>query len=158
MVKRSAGALLVRGERHDPQVLLGHPGGPFFARKDDGAWSIPKGEYEPDEDPRAAAAREFAEELGGPLPDGEEWDLGEARASSGKWVRVFAVRADFDVTGMQSNTFELEWPPRSGRIQTFPELDRAEWFDLETARRKITKGQLPFLDRLVTAIGGEENE
>jgi predicted NUDIX family NTP pyrophosphohydrolase len=162
---RSAGILLVRGQPGDGaadgssstrggglEVLLVHPGGPFFARRDDGAWSIPKGLYEPGEDARAAAAREFAEELGTPLPPGEEWDLGEVRLPSGKRLIVFAVRADLDTARVESNTFELEWPPRSGRTQSFPEVDRAEWFDLDTARRKLAKGQAEFVDRLLSAL------
>jgi predicted NUDIX family NTP pyrophosphohydrolase len=167
-VLRSAGILLVRGggfdgsdrlDDDDPggraselEVLLVHPGGPFFARRDDGAWSVPKGRYEPGEDARAAAAREFAEELGAPLPVGAEWDLGEVRLPSGKRLIVFAVRADFDPTRVESNTFELEWPPRSGRRRSFPEVDRAEWFDLATARRKLAKGQAVFLDRLLAVL------
>lgn len=170
---RSAGILLVRGAASDAadgasaggnggaaggtgsdglEVLLVHPGGPFFARRDDGAWSIPKGLYEPGEDARMAAAREFAEELGTPLPAGEEWDLGEVRLPSGKRLIVFAVRADFDTSQVHSNSFELEWPPKSGHTQRFPEVDRAEWFDLETARRKLSKGQPEFLDRLLSAL------
>jgi predicted NUDIX family NTP pyrophosphohydrolase len=153
-VRTSAGALLCRtGAAGELEVLLGHPGGPFFARRDDGAWSIPKGEYDPDEDPRAAAAREFAEELGAPLLTGPEWDLGEVRLPSGKRLTVYAVRADFDASRARSNTFELEWPPRSGRLRSFPEIDRAEWFDTGTARRKLAKGQAEFLDRLLVALG-----
>jgi predicted NUDIX family NTP pyrophosphohydrolase len=152
-VRTSAGALLCRtGAAGELEVLLGHPGGPFFAKRDDGAWSIPKGEYDPDEDPRAAAAREFAEELGAPLPAGPEWDLGEVRLPSGKRLTVYAVRADFDASRARSNTFELEWPPRSGRLRSFPEIDRAEWFDTGTARRKLSKGQAEFLDRLLVAL------
>jgi len=152
---RSAGALLIRGELDGGtglEVLLGHPGGPFFARRDDGAWSIPKGEYQPEEDPRAAAAREFAEELGAPLPAGPEWELGEVRLPSGKRLTVWAVRGDFDANRARSNTFELEWPPKSGRRQSFPEIDRAGWFDLDTARVKLAKGQTEFLDRLLAAL------
>ncbi|MDT7656181.1 MAG: hypothetical protein QOF38_896 [Pseudonocardiales bacterium] len=152
-VRTSAGALLCRtGAAGELEVLLGHPGGPFFAKRDDGAWSIPKGEYEPGEDPRTAAAREFAEELGAPLPAGPEWDLGEVRLPSGKRLTVYAVRADFDPSRARSNTFELEWPPRSGRLRSFPEIDRAEWFDTGTARRKLAKGQAEFLDRLLVAL------
>jgi predicted NUDIX family NTP pyrophosphohydrolase len=152
-VRTSAGALLCRtGAAGEVEVLLGHPGGPFFAKRDDGAWSIPKGEYDPGEDPRTAAAREFAEELGAPLPAGPEWDLGEVRLPSGKRLTVYAVRADFDASQARSNTFELEWPPRSGRLRSFPEIDRAEWFDTGTARRKLAKGQAEFLDRLLVAL------
>jgi predicted NUDIX family NTP pyrophosphohydrolase len=151
VVTRSAGVLLTRvGPDGGMEVLLGHPGGPFFARRDDGAWSIPKGEYLPEEEPRAAAAREFTEELGAPPPPGPEWDLGEVRLPSGKRLIVYAVRADFDASEVHGNTFELEWPPKSGRRQSFPEIDRAEWFDLDTARRKLAKGQAEFLDRLLT--------
>ncbi|HEV7790035.1 MAG TPA: NUDIX domain-containing protein [Pseudonocardia sp.] len=153
-VRTSAGALLCRtGAAGEVEVLLGHPGGPFFAKRDDGAWSIPKGEYDPCEDPRTAAAREFAEELGAPLPAGPEWDLGEVRLPSGKRLTVYAVRADFDASRALSNTFELEWPPRSGLLRSFPEIDRAEWFDTDTARRKLSKGQAEFLDRLLAALG-----
>jgi predicted NUDIX family NTP pyrophosphohydrolase len=153
-VRTSAGALLCRtGAAGEVEVLLGHPGGPFFAKRDDGAWSIPKGEYDPCEDPRTAAAREFAEELGAPLPAGPEWDLGEVRLPSGKRLTVYAVRADFDASRALSNTFELEWPPRSGLLRSFPEIDRAEWFDTDTARRKLSKGQTEFLDRLLATLG-----
>jgi predicted NUDIX family NTP pyrophosphohydrolase len=148
MPRLSAGVLLHR-ERPDLQVLLGHPGGPLWAKKDDGAWSIPKGEYGPDEDARAAAYREFAEEIGSAPPDGPARDLGEIRLPSGKRLWVFAVAGDLDPALARSNTFEMEWPPRSGRMQSFPELDRVAWFDLETARRKLSRGQAEFLDRLL---------
>jgi predicted NUDIX family NTP pyrophosphohydrolase len=126
-------------------------GGPFWARKDDHAWSIPKGEFLDDEEPHGVAAREFAEELGSPLPDGPEFELGVA-VQSGKSVTAFARAADFDVSKASSNTFELEWPPKSGRMQSFPEVDRAEWFDLATARHKLVKGQVVFLDRLAARL------
>ena len=129
------------------QVLLAHMGGPFWARKDEGAWSIPKGEHPPSEDARAAARREFAEELGSPVPEGELRELGTVR-SGRKVIAAFALAGDLDAEHIVSNTFELEWPPRSGRTQAFPEVDRAAWFDLETARRKIVKSQIPFLDRI----------
>ncbi|MET0967164.1 MAG: NUDIX domain-containing protein [Nakamurella sp.] len=150
-MKRSAGTLLYRSEEGRLQVLLVHMGGPFWARKDEHAWSIPKGEYTDGEDVRAVAAREFAEELGSPLPDGPEVELGTAN-QSGKSVTIFARHADFDATSCVSNTFELEWPPKSGRLQSFPEVDRAEWFDLPTARVKLVKGQVVFLDRLAERL------
>jgi len=139
--------LLHRRGPAGPEVLLGHMGGPFWARRDDGAWSIPKGEYAPDEDPEAAARREFAEELGSPVPAAELVPLGELRAS-GKVLVVWAAEGDLDATTCRSNTFSLEWPPRSGRVQEFPEIDRAAWFPLAEARTKLLKGQVPFLDRL----------
>ncbi|NHC13730.1 NUDIX domain-containing protein [Motilibacter deserti] len=148
MPKRSAGLLLWRRREGVVEVLLAHPGGPLFARRDDGAWSVPKGEYTDDEEPLAAARREFLEEIGTAAPDGEPFPLGEARQSSGKVNVVWALRGDLDVTEVHSNLFSMEWPPRSGRHQEFPEIDRAAWFDLETARRKIFASQLPFLDRL----------
>lgn len=145
---RSAGILLHRNVDGRLEVLLGHMGGPFWARRDAGAWSIPKGEHGPDEDPPAAAAREFAEELGSAPPDGPLLELGEVRQSGGKTVLAFALRGDFDATHITSNEFELEWPRGSGRRQRFPELDRAAWFDLETAAAKLVRGQVEFLERL----------
>jgi predicted NUDIX family NTP pyrophosphohydrolase len=153
MGKLSAGTVLFRREHDRVLVLLVHMGGPFWARKDEHAWSIPKGEYEIGEDPHAVAAREFAEELGSPLPDGVEFDLGAAN-QSGKSVVVYAREADFDASTCVSNTFELEWPPRSGRLQSFPEVDRAEWFDTDSARLRLVKGQIVFLDRLITRLNG----
>ncbi|MEV5648446.1 NUDIX domain-containing protein [Nocardia sp. NPDC052254] len=154
--KFSAGVLLYRSAP-ELQVLLGHMGGPYWARKDDGAWSIPKGEYEPDaEDPRSAAAREFSEELGLAVPAGEWIPLGDVRYGSGrsrKQVTVWALGGDLDPATMVAGTFEMEWPPKSGRTQSFPELDRAEWIDLELARTKLGSGQRPFLDRLAAALG-----
>ena len=147
----SAGLLLFR-RRPGLQVLLGHMGGPYFARRDDGAWSIPKGEYGPDEPPLAAARREFEEEFGAPPPPGDLADLGSVRQANGKVVTAWAVEADFDVATVHSNTFEIEWPPRSGRRQSFPEIDRAEWFDLSRARAKMIRGQDALLDRLLEAI------
>jgi predicted NUDIX family NTP pyrophosphohydrolase len=135
-------------------VLLAHPGGPYYVRKDDGVWTVPKGELEGDEDPLAAAVREFTEEMGSPPPAGELVALGEARQRSGKINLVWAVEGDFDVTGVRSNTFPMEWPPRSGRTVQVEEIDRAEWFDLATARVKIRKAQLPFLDRLAEGLDG----
>jgi predicted NUDIX family NTP pyrophosphohydrolase len=156
MPARSAGLLLYR-RPHSLEVLLAHPGGPFFARRDDGVWSVPKGEYGPDEEPLAAARREFAEETGTHLPLDVAYEpLGTVRQRSGKQVTAWAVNADrgvdFDVDELVSNTFELEWPPRSGRRQAFPEIDRASWFDLPTARQKILPGQDEFLDRLVALL------
>ncbi|SHJ96971.1 Predicted NTP pyrophosphohydrolase, NUDIX family [Pseudonocardia thermophila] len=153
MTTISAGLLLHR-QREDAQeveVLLGHMGGPFFARKDDGGWSIPKGIIEPGEDPLAGAVREFTEEMGSPPPDGPAIPLGSVRAR-GKTITVFAVEGDFDASSIKSNEFELEWPPRSGRIQSFPEIDRAAWFDTTTARRKLTAAQVTFVDRLLEAL------
>ncbi|MBF6331526.1 NUDIX domain-containing protein [Nocardia transvalensis] len=155
-MKFSAGVLLFR-RQPEVQVLLGHMGGPLWARKDAGAWSIPKGEYEPDtEDARVAAAREFAEELGLPVPEGEWIALGEAEYGSGrsrKRVVVWAVEGDLDPAQVIPGTFEMEWPPRSGRFRKFPEIDRAEWFAPEFARDKLVAGQRPFLDRLTEQLG-----
>ncbi len=145
--KRSAGILLWRRGADGPEVLLGHPGGPYFWRKDDGVWSIPKGEYEPDEDALAAAYREFAEEIGMPVPAGEAVPLGESKQSGGKVVTVFAVEGDLDAAAMVSNLFSMQWPPMSGRMQEYPELDRAGWFTLAQARVKVFSSQVPFLDR-----------
>jgi predicted NUDIX family NTP pyrophosphohydrolase len=151
---RSAGLLVYRRRADgEVEVLLGHMGGPFWARKDERAWSIPKGEHPDEEDALAAARREFAEETGTAPPDGPTLDLGEVRQSGGKRVTAWAVEGDLDPDRIESNTFELEWPPRSGRRQEFPEIDRASWFDLETARRKVVKGQVPLLDRLERALG-----
>ncbi|MFI8218986.1 NUDIX domain-containing protein [Streptomyces sp. NPDC085932] len=147
-MKRSAGLLLFRPSNHGPEVLLGHMGGPFFARREAGAWTIPKGEYEPDEPAWQAARREFREELGLPPPDGEPIDLGEVRQTNGKVVTVWAIEADLDPAAIVPGTFHMEWPPRSGRLQEFPELDRVAWFGLERAREVIVKAQAAFLDRL----------
>jgi predicted NUDIX family NTP pyrophosphohydrolase len=147
MSKVSAGLLLWRRNESGVEVLLGHPGGPYFAKRDDGSWSVPKGEYEWGEEPIAAAYREFTEELGIAPPPGDPVPLGYAQ-SGPKVNYVWALEGDLDAAAARSNTFTMEWPPRSGREQEFPELDRADWFDLETARRKIFAGQLPFLDRL----------
>lgn len=153
-MKRSAGLLLYQVEPAGLRVLLVHMGGPYWARKDAHAWSIPKGEYEPGEDPRQAAAREFTEELGTPPPPGPEIELGEVR-QSGKVVVAFARRGDFDVDTLRSNTFEIMWPPRSGRMRSFPEVDRAAWFDPSAARERLVKGQAAFLDRLVERLRAE---
>ena len=151
---KSAGLLLYRRRQGRIEVLLGHMGGPFWARKDERAWSIPKGEHPDAEDALAAARREFAEETGTPPPDGPTLDLGEVRQSGGKRVTAWAVEGDLDVASVKSNTFLLEWPPRSGRGQEFPEIDRAGWFDLDTARRKIVKGQVALVDRLEERLSG----
>ena len=150
----SAGVLLYRVTDGVAEVLIGHPGGPFWARKDDGAWSIPKGEYDSDEDPWAAAQREFAEELGLAVPAGSRIEFGAVKQPSGKVLTVFAVGADLDVTDAQSNTFTLEWPKGSGRLKEFPELDRVGWFPVAQARRKLLKGHVVFLDRLMAQLAG----
>lgn len=128
--------------------MLVHPGGPFWARRDLGAWSIPKGEYEPEEDPLAAARREFHEELGVAAPDGPGRDLGEIRQKAGKLVRAWAFEGDLDPAQVVSNTFPVEWPPRSGRWIQVPEVDRAQWFTLEEARERINPAQVELLERL----------
>jgi predicted NUDIX family NTP pyrophosphohydrolase len=150
--KRSAGLLMYRRRGGALELLLVHPGGPFWAKKDDGAWSIPKGEYDDGEAPLAAAKREFAEEVGA-VPDGDFIDLGDVTQAGRKVVRAFAVEGDFDVARLQSDTFEIEWPPKSGRKQSFPEVDRAGWFAPDEARRKILAGQRPFIERLLERLG-----
>jgi predicted NUDIX family NTP pyrophosphohydrolase len=157
MPKRSAGLLLYRLRGHALELLLVHPGGPFWAKKDDGAWSIPKGEYDDGEDAQAVARREFAEEVGA-VPDGDAIDLGEVTQGGGKRVRAFALAGDFDVGRLQSNSFEIEWPPKSGRKQSFPEVDRAEWFAPEAAQRKILAGQRPFIERLLAQVNANRRQ
>jgi predicted NUDIX family NTP pyrophosphohydrolase len=159
MPVRSAGLLLYRVVPEmggGLEILLVHPGGPYWAGRDDGAWSVPKGVVEEGDAPHATAVREFTEELGRPPPDADrpnaDLDLGEARLPSGKCVLVFARAGTFDAGTTSSNTFEIEWPRGSGRYRSFPEVDRAQWFDLGTARRKLTTGQRVFLDRLATAL------
>jgi predicted NUDIX family NTP pyrophosphohydrolase len=149
--KRSAGILLFRVAGEALQVLLVHPGGPFWTRKDLGAWSVPKGEYEETEEARACALRELEEELGSPPPISAQAliDLGEVRQKGGKQVHVWAAEGDFDPTTLRSNTFTMEWPPRSGSQREFPEVDRAEWFSLEEAKEKLIPAQAAFLDRLL---------
>ena len=147
MAKRSAGILLYRRSNGALEVLLGHPGGPFWARKDEGAWSIPKGECAPEEDALATAKREFCEETGSAC-DGDFLPLGEVKQASGKVVTAWAVEGDLDADAIRSNTFELEYPPKSGKLREFPEVDRAGWFGLDEARAKILPAQAPFLDRL----------
>jgi predicted NUDIX family NTP pyrophosphohydrolase len=146
--RRSAGILLHRRGPDGVEVLLVHPGGPFWASKDAGAWSIPKGEHDDAEDARACALREFEEETGSAPAPGELTDLGTVRQKSGKVVRAWALEGDLDAETVRSNSFEMEWPPRSGRRQTFPEVDRAGWFALAEAREKINPAQAAFLDRL----------
>ena len=145
--RRSAGLLLYREGDGGLEVLLVHPGGPYWKNKDDGAWSIPKGEYDDFEDPLAAARREFEEETG-VVPNGEFLPLQPVRQPGGKIVHAWAVRGDFDPATLRSNTFTMEWPPRSGRQQEFPEVDRAAWWPVEQARRKILTGQAPLLAQL----------
>lgn len=153
MPRRSAGLLLYRfnGEA-EIEVLLVHPGGPFWAKKDDGAWSLPKGENEVGEGPLTLAEREFEEELGQPPPSGTRRDLGELDQSSAKRVHAWAIEGDLDADHIVSNTFEIEWPPKSGAVVNFPEVDRAGWFTLSEARIKLLSGQVGFLDRLVVAL------
>jgi predicted NUDIX family NTP pyrophosphohydrolase len=148
MARRSAGILLHRTRGDTVEVLLVHPGGPAWARRDEGAWSIPKGEYDPAQDPEAAARREFAEELGTDPPQGEARDLGEVRQKSGKLIRAWALEGDLDAAQITSNTCQVEWPPRTGRVIEIPEVDRAEWFPIEAARAKINPAQAELLDRL----------
>jgi len=148
--KRSAGLLLFREVGRRLEILLAHPGGPFWAKKDDGAWSIPKGEFPDGEDPLAAAKREFAEETGF-TPDGQFVPLKPVRQAGGKVVYAWAVRGDFEPQRLKSNTFSLEWPPKSDRRQEFPEIDRVAWFTLDVGRRKILKAQSSFLDQLEAA-------
>jgi predicted NUDIX family NTP pyrophosphohydrolase len=152
MPKRSAGILMYRRTRDGVQVLLVHPGGPFWAKRDAGAWSIPKGEYLETEDPLACALREFEEEAG-VRPQGRFHSLGEIVQRGGKHVTAFAIEHDFDVTALKSNTFELEWPAKSGRRRSFPEVDRAAWFSLAEARQKILAAQAEFIERLANLVG-----
>ena len=152
MPQRSAGILLFRRRRGTIEVLLAHPGGPFWAKKDEGAWSIPKGVYEPSEDGLAAAKREFAEETGAQT-EGEAVALGAFRQSSAKTVDVWAIEGEFDPARLKSNTFTLEWPPRSGRRREVPEIDRVQWFALDEASRKMLKGQRPILQALLRGLG-----
>ena len=152
MAERSAGVLLYRRTGPEPEMLLVHPGGPFWAKKDDGAWSIPKGLTDEGEDGLAAARREFAEETGAEI-DGDFIDLGVFRQPSGKTVQAFAVEGDFDLDGFRSNVFAMEWPPKSGRTQEFPEADRAGWFAPAEALRKVTKGQVAIVLALLERLG-----
>ncbi len=154
MPVRSAGLLVYRilGDRA-LEVLLVHPGGPFWAKKDQGAWSIPKGEHDPGDEPLHAAEREFREEVGLEPPGGQRVFLGEVTQAGGKQVTAWAVEGDVDAAGSSSNTFELEWPRGSGVVRTYPEVDRVEWTSLSTARVRLLEGQRPLLDRLLQALG-----
>jgi predicted NUDIX family NTP pyrophosphohydrolase len=144
--------LLWRRAASGVEVLIGHMGGPFWARKDDAAWSIPKGEYGPGEDALAVALREFEEETGSPVPASDLVLLGEVRASGGKVLTAWAAEGDLDAEATTSNTFELEWPPRSGKVQEFAEIDRTAWVPLDVARTKLVTGQVPLLDRLLAVL------
>ena len=154
MTRLSAGILMYRGSAQALELLLVHPGGPFWAKKDLGAWSIPKGEYDQGEDPLTVARREFEEELGTPPPQGTVLPLGELVQPSRKVITAFALAGDFAPATLKSNLFELEWPRGSGRMQSFPEIDRAQWFAPGEAREKILPGQSPFIDRLLERLGG----
>ena len=153
MAARSAGIIVYRKRAETIEVLLVHPGGPFWSKRDSGTWSIPKGEYSDDEDAEAAARREFTEETGWIITS-DLLPLGEIRQKAGKTVTAFAAEGDFDTASLDSNRFEIEWPPKSGRIAAFPEVDRAGWFALDEAREKIIEGQRPLLDRLEALVGG----
>ena len=153
MAKRSAGILMYRRSSRGIELLLAHPGGPFWASKDQGAWSIPKGEYDDSEDALSAAKREFAEELGSALPARPFLDLGAIKQPSRKVITAFAVEGDFDPATLVSNRFELEWPPKSGRKQSFAEIDSVQWFSASEAREKIQPGQAEFIDRLLEYLG-----
>jgi predicted NUDIX family NTP pyrophosphohydrolase len=159
MPRRSAGIVLYRIREGGPEVLLVHPGGPFWSRRDEGAWSIPKGEHDEGDDPLACALREFEEELGTPPPTPPPptapVELGTVRQRGGKLVSAWALEGDLDVGAVRSNTFEMEWPPRSGVRREFPEIDRAEWFALEPAREKILAAQAELLDRLAAHLAGQ---
>jgi predicted NUDIX family NTP pyrophosphohydrolase len=150
----SAGILLFRRGADGLELLVAHPGGPLWARRDDGAWSLPKGELSSGEDPLHAARREFAEELGSPAPAGEALALGEVRLKSGKRVVAWALEGDIDADAIRSNTFEMQWPPRSGQTREFPEVDRAAWLSPEVARAKLNPAQAAFVDRLLDMLDG----
>jgi predicted NUDIX family NTP pyrophosphohydrolase len=152
MTRRSGGILLWRRRGDRLEVLLGHPGGPLFARKDDGVWSVLKGEIEPGEDALEVARREFEEETGHAPPDGESMPLGEIRQKGGKVVVAWAIEGDLDPGAARSNTFRMEWPPRSQRFEEFPEIDRVAWFELPAAAGKVNPAQVPLLERLAEAV------
>jgi predicted NUDIX family NTP pyrophosphohydrolase len=153
MAKQSAGILLYRTKNSIVEVLLVHPGGPFWAKKDQGAWSIPKGEFTDSEEPLVAAKREFREELGQPAPKGTYIELGQAKQSGGKVVFAWAYESDLNISSIHSNTFTMEWPPRSGKQQEFPEVDKAAWVSLDQAAQKLVKGQVPLLETLADKLG-----
>ncbi|MEU2544347.1 NUDIX domain-containing protein [Streptomyces roseolus] len=156
-VGRSAGLLVFRRSAAGDggiEVLIGHMGGPFWARREEAAWSVPKGEYGPEETPKDAARREFREELGLPVPEGEWLGLGEVRQAGGKTVTAWAVEGDLDPAAVVAGTFSMEWPPRSGVLAEFPELDRVGWFTVEAAEARLVAGQREFLERLVTRVRG----
>lgn len=152
MAKQSAGLLVHRGEGARLEVLLVHPGGPFWAKKDDGAWFIPKGELEPEEEPLSAALREFREELGMDPPSGAPLGLGTVKNKSGKLIHAWALPGDLDLGRFRSNTFPLEWPPRSGKLRDFPEVDRARYFGVSEAASKLHPAELPLLSRLLELL------
>jgi predicted NUDIX family NTP pyrophosphohydrolase len=153
MNKQSAGILLYRNSAANGyEVLIVHPGGPFWAKKDAGSWSIPKGEFDDTETPLDAARREFTEEIGAPPPEGEYFSLGEAKQSSGKIVHAFALKSDFNLERFKSNMFTMEWPPRTGKQQEFPENDKAAWTQIAVAKQKLVKGQVPLLEALATKL------
>ncbi|NUK25157.1 NUDIX domain-containing protein [Streptomyces lunaelactis] len=155
VAKRSAGLLLFRGRGTGAEVLIGHMGGPFWQGRDAAAWSVPKGEYTPEEEPMAAARREFEEELGLAPPEGTWLPLGAARQTGGKIVTVWALEGDLDTALFAPGTFTMEWPRGSGRVQEFPEIDRAEWFGVEEAREKLVTGQRVFLERLEELLAAD---
>ena len=157
MPVRSAGILMYRRRDGALELLLVHPGGPYWARKDEGAWSIPKGEHTDGEDPLACARREFEEETGTVPPAGALVELGEVRLRSGKRVSAWAAEGELDAGAVRSNTFTVEWPPRSGRMQEFPEVDRAAWFAPEEARRRLLPAQAPFVDRLLERVRSDQD-
>ena len=157
MPKKSAGILLYRNAETGIEVLLAHPGGPFWRNKDEGAWTIPKGEFE-DEDPLAAAKREFNEELGSPPSNGDYVELKPIKQKNGKTVYAWAVEGNFDPANLKSNTFLCEWPPKSQRMQEFPEVDRAEWFPAEVAKQKVLAAQVPLIDQLIEVWRAREGD
>lgn len=153
MAKKSAGLLIYRfNENKETEVLLVHPGGPFFIKKDLGVWSIPKGEYDDNEDAFTVAKREFEEETGNKIDEGKFIPLQPVKIKSGKQITAWAIETDFEKSFIRSNNFEMEWPPRSGKQQSFPEVDKADWFNIKTAKEKINPGQLPLLEELLRIL------